>query len=65
MDIDKFSFDINAIINRNIEKAYRQGRADLAQEIVDVCKSGKTIKEWCESHDEVIELCFKEIMCVT
>lgn len=62
MDIDKFSFDINAIINRNIEKAYRQGRADLAQEIVDVCKGGKTIKEWCESRDEALELCFKEIM---
>ena len=62
MDIDKFIFDINVIINRNIEKAYRQGRADMAQEIVDICKGGKTISEWCESRDEAIELCFKEIM---
>ena len=34
----------------------------MAQEIVDVCKGGKTIKEWCESRDEALELCFKEIM---
>ena len=65
MNIDKFSFDINLIINRNIEKAYRQGRADMAREIVDVCKGGKTIKEWLESRDEAIELCFKEIMRTT
>lgn len=62
MDINKFSFDINAIINRNIVEAYRRGRADMAQEIVDVCKGGKTIKEWCESRDEAMELCFSEIM---
>ena len=60
--MNKFSFDINLIINRNIEKAYRQGRSDMAQEIVDVCKGGKTIIEWCESRDEALELCFKEIM---
>lgn len=62
MDIDKFTFDINVIINRNIEKAYKQGRIDMAQEIIDMCKGGKTISEWCESRDEVMELCFGEIM---
>ena len=37
----------------------------MAQEIIDMCKGGKTISEWCESKDEAIEFCFKEIMCAT
>lgn len=34
----------------------------MAQEIIDMCKGGKTISEWCESRDEAMELCFGEIM---
>lgn len=55
-------FDINNIINEKIQQAYEKGRQDLAQEIISISRQGKTVPEWFENRDKIVDLCFKVTM---